>query len=111
MGTHYGYEQGHPAKTLHIDCWLTIGRGAPNGFRRPTVKVTAGYPELKRNERALNLKIALPIALFEAPSLSATINVEEPAQGIKIDTTAIAEAVRGVIGADVTIEVKEPDID
>lgn len=109
MGTHYGHESND---TLFIDCWLTIGRNPNGGWQgRPSVKVSAGYPSLKRNERALNLKIALPLALFETPSLSASITVEEPSQAIHIDTTAIAEAVRGVIGADVTIEVKEPELD
>ena len=75
---------------------------------RPTVKVTAGYPALARNERAMNLKISLPLALFEAPSLTASIKVDHPSQTIQIDTDAIAEAVRGAVGMDVDIQVVEP---
>ena len=56
----------------------------------------------------MNLKISLPLALFEAPSLTASIKVDHPSQTIQIDTDAIAEAVRGAVGMDVDIQVVEP---
>lgn len=103
MSKHYGYES-RIDKALCLDFWLIIGRA-----NRPSVRAVADYPSsLARNERAINLKIQLPLALFETPSISASIKVEQPAQAVTIDATAIAEAVRGVIGMDVDISVVEP---
>lgn len=102
---HYGFES-RDKKTLELDFWLTIGRGSGQEYnRRPSVKASASYPSLSRNERAINLKMSLPLALFETPSLSASIKVDEPTQAIHIDADAVAEAVRGVIGMDVDIQV------
>lgn len=106
MTTRYGYESSANNKpTLLLDFWLTIARG-----HRPSVKVNADYPKsLGRNERTINLKMSLPLALFETPTISASINVEQPTDTVHIDTAAIAEAVRGVIGMDVQIEVQQPE--
>lgn len=106
MGTRFGGENRHD-KTLDLDFWLTIGRGP--GGSTPSVKVSAGYPDLARNQRAMNLKIKLPLTLFELPSLSASIKVDSPAQAITIDATAIAEAVRQSIGCDVDIQIVTPE--
>lgn len=92
-----------------LDFWLTIGRGQGNSDR-PSVKATAGYPNLARNERAINLKMELPIALFEAPSLSASITVESPAQAVTINAETVAEAVRQAIGMDVDIQVHRGEV-
>lgn len=105
---HYGYED-NGTKTLELDFWLTIGRGSSSQWsRKPSVKASAAYPNLARNERAINLKMSLPLALFETPSLSASIKVDQPAQAVHIDAEAVAEAVRSVIGMDVQISVVEP---
>lgn len=106
MSQHYGHESWVDKK-IHIDCWLTIGRGPGGG--RPSVKVTAGYPSLSRNERPLNLKISLPVALFDLPSLVASINVEAPSETVSIDIDAVSEAVRQVIGMDVDVQVVGPE--
>ena len=91
---------------INLDFWLIVH---PGDFRawnqRPSVRVTAGEPNLTRQERAMNLKIKLPVALFKQPTLAATIDVETPTQQIEIDATAVAEAVRSVIGMDVDIQV------
>ncbi|WP_439571209.1 hypothetical protein [Sphingomonas sp.] len=108
MSTRYGYETSATGKpVIKLDFWLTVGRG--QGTDRPSVRVSAGYPKLARNERAINLKVELPIALFEAPSLSASITVEHPDQAVTIDTTALAEAVRGAIGMDIDITIQTPE--
>jgi hypothetical protein len=95
---------------VEIDCWLTIDAGDPKQSwnRRPGVKVSAGEPSLTRQQRAMNLKIKLPLALFETPSLSATINVDQPLEAVHIDAEAIAEAVRGAIGMDVDLRIIPP---
>lgn len=106
---YWGYESRANGKhVLLLDFWLTIGRGQGNSDR-PSVKATAGYPSLARNERAINMKMELPIALFEAPSLSASITVESPAQAVTINAETVAEAVRQVIGMDVDIQISRGD--
>lgn len=105
----WGYEsRGNGKHVMLLDFWLTIGRGQ-GGSDRPSVKATAGYPNLARNERAINLKMELPIALFEAPSLTASIKVDSPEQAVTIDAETVAEAVRQVIGMDVDIQISRGD--
>lgn len=94
---------------VHIDCWLTIYPGAANNWnRRPTVKLRAGEPALDRGERAINVKMTLPLALFEAPSIIARIDVAEPALPVTIDTAAAAQAVKSAIGMDIDLRVATP---
>lgn len=106
---YWGYESRANGKhVILLDFWLTIARGdGPAG--RPSVRATAGYPSLSRNERAINLKMELPIALFEAPSLSASITVDSPAQAVTINAETVAEAVRQVIGMDIDIQISRGD--
>ncbi len=95
-----------------IDCWLVVHPGDPRTpayNRRPGVRVTAGAPKLDRLERAINLRMTLPLALFEAPTLAASIVVDRPHQAVNIDVAAIAEAVRQAIGMDVDLAVRLPE--
>jgi hypothetical protein len=109
MSGRFGYESRAGGKNvLLLDFWLTVARGTGNSDR-PSVKVTAGYPALSRNERALNLKVELPIALFETPALAASIKVDHPQQVVTIDATTVAEAVRQVVGMDVDVRVVAPE--
>jgi len=109
MGARFGYESTAGGKSvLCLDFWLTVGRG--EGYSdRPSVRATATYPKLARNERTINLKMELPIALFETPSMVARIRVDAPEQVVTIDAETIAEAVRGVIGMDVDIRIAGND--
>ena len=105
---------GHvDANVVHIDCWLTIWPGdRKNWNRRPTVKLTAGEPALGRGERAINVRMTLPLALFEAPSIIARIDVAEPTMPVMIDAAAVAEAVKSAIGMDIDLRISSPgDID
>lgn len=95
---------------VHLDFWLTIHPGVHGAWnQRPSVRVTAGEPNLTRHERSMNLKMKLPLALFKQPTLAARIDVETPTQQIEIDMTAVAAAVRTVIGMDVDIRVHRGD--
>lgn len=95
---------------VQIDCWLTIHPGGPNHWnRRPSVKLTAGEPALDRGERAINVKMSLPLALFEAPSIVARIDVAEPSAPITIDASAVAEALKSAIGMDIDLKVIAPN--
>lgn len=57
------------------------------------------------------MKMELPIALFEAPSLCASITVDSPAQAVTINAETVAEAVRQVIGMDVDIQISRGDVE
>ncbi|MGH6730016.1 MAG: hypothetical protein ACREBK_07665 [Sphingomicrobium sp.] len=105
--TRYGHES-HSEKAMILDFYLIVGRGT-NNSQRPSVRVGASYPSLSRNERAINLKIKLPLALFETPPITATITVAEPDGAASIDLTAVAESVRQAIGMDVDIQVARDD--
>lgn len=116
MTRHYGVENradGDKPARIELDFWLVVKLGPRNGSwpSRPSVRVTADHPKMERAERAINLKMTLPVALFETPSITATINVETPAERVEIDVPALAESVRQAIGMDVLIEVVEPEPD
>lgn len=92
---------------VSLDFWLTVNAGESGRYpRRPSARISAGAPQLARDERALNLKVNLPLALFELPDIVASITVEHPNQPVRIDARAVADAVRGVVGMDVDISVK-----
>ncbi len=101
---------GHIDKdAVHIDCWLTIHPGDPaNWNRRPGVRLTAGEPALNRRERAINVRMTLPMALFETPSIIARIDVAEPLTAVTIDASAVAQAVKSAIGMDIDLRIVEP---
>lgn len=107
MGSHYG-DRDHEHIELDFHLIVADGKTTNNPYGRPSVRVTAGPPALKRNERAINLLMKLPAALFETPTIQATINVAAEQAHIQIDTDAISEAVRGAIGMDVDLRVVEP---
>lgn len=113
MSRHYGCEHRADAKSparIELDFWLIVKRGPRNGGwpSRPGVRVTADEPNLSRDERAVNLKMTLPVALFETPSITAKINVETPAERVEIDVPALTESVKQALGMDVEISVVEP---
>ncbi|WP_313337327.1 hypothetical protein [Sphingobium yanoikuyae] len=92
-----------------IDCWLVIDAGDPaNWNRRPSARLSAGQPKLDRRERAINLKMSLPLALFETPAIVARIEVDDPAMPVTIDTAAVADAVKSAIGLDIDLRVVPP---
>lgn len=98
------------SNNVYLDFFLIIDPGVIGAYnQRPSVRVTAGEPKLDRRERSMNLKITLPAALFQTPTLSARIEVDSPTQQIVID--AVAEAVRGVVGMDVDIQVNRGEDD
>lgn len=103
MAASYGQRNNHKG-LLEIDCHLIITCPEDN-WGKPGVRVTAGAPALKRNERSINLKLNLPLALFETPSIVATINVADTGAQVSIDAEAVSEAVRQAIGMDIDLQV------
>jgi hypothetical protein len=104
MPSHYG-ERNRDSISLDFHLIVADGKTANNPYGRPSVRITAGSPALKRNERAINLRMKLPAALFETPTIQATINVAADQPQIQIDADAISEAVRGAIGMDIDLQV------
>lgn len=102
----YGHIDGN---RVVIDCWLIIDDGIPaNWNRRPSARLAAGQPKLNRSERSINLKMVLPLSLFETPSIVAQINVDSPVMPVTIDTSAVAAAVKSVTGTDIDLRVVPP---
>lgn len=71
------------------------------------VRLTRGHPAMVADERAVSLEVKLPLALFRTPSLKATLTVDAPDQAAAIDLAAAAEALRGVVGAEVDVVVRD----
>ena len=101
MGQKYSYDRGDH---WDVDFWLVFDAWG-------AVRLTRGEPDLKNGERAMMMKAKLPHKLFNIPQLSATISVPEPtSEPIQIDTTAAAEALKAVVGADINIEVRTTEL-
>jgi len=110
MAKHFG-SVDRQRGLVELDFQLVVDSGELTTWNaRPSVRVTAAPGALGKRERAINLKLSLPIALFVAPSITARIEVADGANPVTIDASAISEAVRGVIGADVRVEVVPPAI-
>ena len=88
------------ATHLEYDIWLVFDYFGP-------VKVTKTEPDLSRNERAMFMKVSLPKALFEIPSLRASLKVDDTGSP-QLDVTAIADAVKLATGLDIDVRVQEP---
>ena len=98
--------------TVVVDCWLAIRLGDARRYpRRPAVRLTAGEPSLDRGERAINVKLTLPRALFETPSIVARIDVASPAMPVTIDAQAVTDAVKSAIGMDIDLRIVPPEGD
>jgi hypothetical protein len=93
------------ATQLQFDFWLIFDEAG-------LVRLVRGMPDnLGRYERAMAMSATLPKSLWSTPSLRATISFPEgsaPAE-IKIDVAAISEAVKGALGVDVDVRVREPE--
>jgi DNA-binding transcriptional LysR family regulator len=79
--------------------WLTFSKDG-------SMNMTRGEPRLGRGERAMNLTVTLAKAIFSPPALEAKITFPAgAAQEFRIDAEAVAQAIRGVVGAEVDLVV------
>ena len=98
MGQKYSYDRG---KYWEVALWLIFD--AYGGAR-----LTRGEPDLKRDERAMSLTVKVPHALFNVPSLRATMTIEAPTPIVPpIDLTAAADALKQSLGFDIDIQVNQ----
>lgn len=97
------------SKTLTENFYLALSRKGNWGLK---ARITRTLPALASGEIALALKIALPDALFQKPSLRASIEV--PASAVsapKIDSIVIdniKETLQQQLGVNLEIAVVEP---
>jgi hypothetical protein len=73
-----------------------------------SLSLTRGSPSIGRGQRAMQLTLTVPIALFATPSLSASITLEGAgAPDLQIDVQAAEAALKQIVGCDVSILVKD----
>ena len=75
-------------------------------------RITVNTPALKSNEIVMQLNISVPKALFERPSLEASIIVPEPSTDCVIDAGVIdiiEASISKEIGVDVKLMVQKED--
>lgn len=73
------------------------------------VRLTRGMPDTGRSERAMQLTVKVPHALFNMPTLRATIDIQAPEPNVPpIDLTAASDALRSALGCDVDVRIVEP---
>lgn len=70
-----------------------------------------GEPSLGRHERAIQISLKVPAAIFRTPSLRATIQVpaDAVAPAIELDASTVADAIKQITGLDVALRVIHPD--
>jgi hypothetical protein len=70
------------------------------------VRLTRGEPDLNRIERGMAMSVKLPFALFQTPSLRASMTIEAPEPVVPpIDLTAAAAALKSSLGVDIDVQV------
>jgi hypothetical protein len=86
-----------------VSFWLIFDRVG-------NVRLTRGEPRLDRDERGMAMTVSVPVALFQTPSLRATMTIEAPEPAVPpIDLTAAADALKQSLGCDVEIRIIEPE--
>lgn len=75
------------------------------------VKFTNNTPRsVAGGTRVMAIEIAVPKVVFQTPTLSATITVQNNgAAAFEVDAQTCSEALKAVIDADVTVRVSHPD--
>lgn len=70
------------------------------------MRMQRGEPQLERGERGMSCITILPLAIFQTPTLKATITLAEPASAdFVVDVQAGSNALREVWGVDVDLKV------
>ena len=100
-----------PNDTYDYEFWLVFEKPAPGISHRPSApRCVKGTPDVNANQRAMKVKATLPRAIFETPSLSATLKVsgDSPMTQADIDLDVATEALKMALGCDVILEIQEP---
>lgn len=85
------------------------------GGKRLSARIGKSMPRLKANEVALSLQVTLPVALFNKPSLQASIVVPPESVSTPVIDATVVENIRAVIsqqlGVNLTIAVIQPELE
>lgn len=95
---------------INYSFWLCFERGATGNKFGPVPRVTKNEPQTSRNERAVKCSVKLPASLFEIPSLSFKIDVddqERPDLEARIETAAAA--FKETAGLDIDMQIHRHD--
>jgi len=93
-----------PVPKVTVDGWLSFNI---NG----SAKWTKGEPSVGRHERAINVRLQVPRALFNTPTLRANIMIPDDAAPLayEIDAETVAEALKVSLGVDVDVQIIMPE--
>lgn len=74
--------------------------------RALSFRVTKGAPTLKRDEVAIKVNVSLPEALFNRPSLSATIKVDPEDAPKKVIETVVLDNIKATLRKELDIDME-----
>lgn len=96
MGQKYSYNRG---SFNEIAFWLIFDAWG-------SVRLTRGEPELGRGERGMSIVAKIPHALFNVPTLRASLDVSaaEPLLPT-FDLSAASAALKQAIGVDIDLQI------
>lgn len=73
------------------------------------VRLTRGEPELGRGERGMSITAKLPHALFNVPTLKASLDVQASDMVLPVfDLKAASEALKQSLGVDIDLQIRPP---
>ena len=105
MGTKIEYAEG--------STYLVIkGKRQYNSWQLQGFRTLKTKPDVARDEIALKLNLKLPAALFEKPTLSASINVDADVPMLELSPETIhtiEDLIRSTAGLDVQLSVVDPE--
>lgn len=82
------------------------------GWKLSGFKTVKNKPAVDSDEIAIKVKLSLPVALFEKPTLAANIAVEGDVPVLELDAEtveAVQNVIRSTTGLDVELRVVDPD--
>ena len=98
-----------PGNTVVYEFHLRLKAPNTRFAKPPAPELLKGTPSLASDERAMKLRVEVPYAIFETPSLAATVTIEgSEAPSVAIDVSAATAALREALGVDVDVRVVAP---
>ena len=104
---------GQQQQYVKGECYLLVG--AKKNWRQWEMQgftVRKTKPDVGRDQIAMKISLRLPVALFEKPTLAATIDVDGEVPVLEIEPETIhtvQDLIRAQTGLDVELRVIEPE--
>jgi len=93
--------------------YVTVrGKKGPYGWELVGFKTRKNKPSLGPDEIAVKIEMTLPAALFEKPTLKASINVDAEVESPALEpetVESLEHVLRSASGLDVNLTVVDPD--